>query len=174
MSLKTMKQGGKDIFTWKHAKFISKETFFNLSVIEEKDPNIRLCLHYKHFLPGAFIHENILNAVQYSKRTVLILTRNFLESEWCLMEFRAAHVQALKDRVHRIIVIKVGDLPKDIDPSIQLYLDSTTYLTWGDKYFWNNLLYALPTSGKPRTTPVNSPNYSREGLFSATQMEYTV
>lgn len=62
------------------------------------------------------------------------------------MEFRAAHVQALEDKVHRIIVVKVGDLPKAIDPSIKVYLDSTTYLTWGEKYFWNNLLYVLPTS----------------------------
>lgn len=52
--------------------------------------------------------------------------------------------------MHRIIVIKVGDLPEDLDPKIKVYLDSTTYLTWGDKNFWNNLLYVLPTSGTPR------------------------
>ncbi|GFW00301.1 protein toll [Trichonephila clavipes] len=59
-------------FSHKDENFVIQEL---VKVIEEKDPNIRLCLHYKHFLPGAFIHENILNAVQDSKRTVLILTR---------------------------------------------------------------------------------------------------
>ncbi|GIX70605.1 hypothetical protein CDAR_459771 [Caerostris darwini] len=116
--------------------------------IEEKDPDIRLCLHYKHFLPGEFIQENIMRAVKCSKRTVLVLSRNFLESEWCLLEFKLAHVQALKDHVPRIIVIKLADLPKDdeLPEEIRLYLRNTTYLTWGDKHFWNKLLYTLPKS----------------------------
>ncbi|GIX83739.1 protein toll [Caerostris extrusa] len=127
-----------------------------IEVIEEKDPNIRLCLHYKHFLPGEFIQRNIMRAVECSKRTVLVLSRNFLESEWCLLEFNAAHVQALKDHVPRIIVIKLADLPKDdeLPKEIQLYLNSTTYLTWGEKHFWNKLLYILPRSQaiqKPKT-----------------------
>ncbi|GIZ05154.1 protein toll [Caerostris extrusa] len=63
-------------------------------------------------------------------------------------EFNAAHVQALKDDVPRITVIKLADLPKDDDlpKEIQLYLNSTTYLTWGEKHFWCKLLYILPRS----------------------------
>ncbi|GFT68417.1 protein toll [Nephila pilipes] len=156
-------------FSHKDENFVIKEL---INVIEEKQPNIRLCIHYKHFRAGDFIHENILTAVQNSKRTVLILSRNFLESEWCMMEFRAAHVQALKDRVNRIIVIKLGDIPKDIDPSIQLYLDSTTYLTWGEKYFWNNLLYTLPTSSKSQITTVRPSVDRTDALFLGTEMEF--
>ncbi|GIY57035.1 toll-like receptor Tollo [Caerostris darwini] len=89
-----------------------------------------------------------MRAVECSKRTVLVLSRNFLESEWCLLEFNAAHVQALKDHVPRIILIKLADLPKDDDlpEEIQLYLNSTTYLTWGEKHSWSKLLYILPRS----------------------------
>ncbi|GIY57032.1 protein toll [Caerostris darwini] len=119
-----------------------------VEVIEEKDPDIRLCLHYKHFLPGEFIQRNIMRAVECSKRTVLVLSRNFLESEWCLLEFNAAHVQALKDHVPRIIIIKLPDQPKDdeLPKEIQLYLNNTTYLIWGEKHFWSKLLYMLPRS----------------------------
>lgn len=120
--------------------------------IEMRSPNINLCIHYRHFVPGKFIHENIIDAVNNSKRTVLILTKNFLESEWCMMEFRAADVQNIKDKVRRVIVIKAGELPSNMDPSIKVYLDSTTYLTWGEKYFWQKFLYALPKpSPFPRT-----------------------
>ncbi|GIX75525.1 protein toll [Caerostris darwini] len=116
--------------------------------IEEEDPDIRLCLHYKHFLPGEFIQENIVRAVECFQRTVLALSRNILESEWCLLEFKLAHVQALKDHVPRIIIIKLADLPKDeeLPKEIQLYLKSTTFLIWGEKRFWNKLLYTLPRS----------------------------
>ncbi|GIY01971.1 protein toll [Caerostris darwini] len=119
-----------------------------IEVIEQKDLDIRLCLHYKHFLPGEFVQSNIMRAVECSKRTVLVLSRNFLESEWCLLEFSAAHTQTLKDHVPRIIVIKLPDLPKDeeLPKEIQLYLKNTTYLTWGEKHFWNKLLYILPRS----------------------------
>ena len=51
----------------------------------------------------------------------------------------------MKDKVHRVIVIKVGDLSNEMDDGIKAYLDSTTYLTWGERNFWNKLLYALPS-----------------------------
>ncbi|GIY69180.1 protein toll [Caerostris extrusa] len=123
--------------------------------IETRDPNVKLFLHYKHFLPGEYIHLNIMRAVHLSKRTVLVLSKSFLESEWCLFEFKAAHVEALKDRVNRIIIVKMNDLPKDeeLPEEIQVYLKSTTYLTWGDKYFWDTLLYTLPRSDSPPITP---------------------
>ncbi|GIY28634.1 hypothetical protein CEXT_310871 [Caerostris extrusa] len=49
---------------------------------------------------------------------------NFLESEWCLLEFKLAHTQALKDHVPRIIIVKLADLPKDdeLPKEMQLYL----------------------------------------------------
>ncbi|GIX95502.1 protein toll [Caerostris darwini] len=116
--------------------------------IEAKDPKVKLFIHYKHFLPGEFIQLNILRAIEVSKRTVLVLSKSFLESEWCMFEFRVAHIEALKDNMNRIIIIKMDNLPKDEDlpEEIQVYLQNTTYLTWGDKYFWDTLLYTLPRS----------------------------
>lgn len=61
-------------------------------------------------------------------------------------------MQALEDKVHRVIVIKVGNLPKDIDPAIKAHLDSTTYLTWGEKNFWNKLLFVLPNSSSDQNS----------------------
>ncbi|GIX95172.1 protein toll [Caerostris extrusa] len=126
-------------FSYKDQDLVIQEL---IEVIEEKDPDIRLCLHYKHFLPGEFIQRNIRKAMVCYKRTVLVLSRSFLESQWCLLEFKLAHTQALRDHVPCIIVIKLADLPKEI----QLYLKNTTYLTWGEKHFWNHLLYVLPRS----------------------------
>ncbi|GIY56331.1 protein toll [Caerostris darwini] len=105
--------------------------------IEARDPGVRLFIHYKHFLPGELIQLNIVRAIQVSKRTVLVLSRSFLDSEWCMFEFRVVHVEALKNRLNRIIIIKMGDLPEDkeLPEEIQVYLKSTTYLTWGKSTF---------------------------------------
>ncbi|GIX95490.1 protein toll [Caerostris darwini] len=78
--------------------------------IESRDPKVKLFIHYKHFLPGEFIQLNILRAIQVSKRTVLVLSKSFLESEWCMYEFRVAHIEALKDNMNRVIIIKMDDL----------------------------------------------------------------
>ncbi|XP_023239016.1 toll-like receptor Tollo isoform X1 [Centruroides sculpturatus] len=114
--------------------------------LENGEKSFHLCIHYRHFIPGSYIQDNIINAVKASKRTVLILSQNFLSSEWCRLEFKSAHHQVLEERLNRLIVIILGDLPPDddIDPEILLYLQTTTYLRWGEKNFWNKLYYAMP------------------------------
>lgn len=76
--------------------------------------------------------------------------REFLASIWCLAEFKVAHTQTLKDKMHTIILIKYGDLPKEIDSAIDLYLKSTTYLAWGKSNFWEKLLFVLPANTSVR------------------------
>ena len=62
-----------------------------------------------------------------------------------MVEFRTAHMKSLEDKFNRILIIKISDLPKKIDPAIKAHMDSTTYLIWGEKNFWKKLLYVLPT-----------------------------
>ena len=67
-----------------------------------------------------------------------------------MIEFQTAHLQSLEDKFNRIIIIKIGDLPKKIDPVLKAHLDSTTYLTWGETNFWKKLLYVLSTRNAVR------------------------
>lgn len=114
--------------------------------LESGEKPYYLCLHSRNFVPGSYIQDNIINAVKASKRTILVLSENFLSSEWCRLEFKSAHHQVLEERLNRLIVIVLGDLPAgdDIDPELLLYLKTTTYLRWGEKNFWNKLRYAMP------------------------------
>lgn len=109
------------------------------------EPNYKLCLHYRDFPVGAFLADTIVQAVESSKRTIMILSENFIKSEWCRFEFKSAHHQVLRDRRKRLIVVLLGEVPqKDLDPDIRLYLKTNYYLQWGDKLFWEKLRYALP------------------------------
>ncbi|CAH0552815.1 unnamed protein product [Brassicogethes aeneus] len=109
------------------------------------EPNYKLCLHYRDFPVGAFLADTIVQAVESSKRTIMILSENFIKSEWCRFEFKSAHHQVLRDRRRRLIVVLLGEVPqKDLDPDIRLYLKTNVYLQWGDKMFWEKLKYALP------------------------------
>ncbi|XP_078689233.1 uncharacterized protein LOC144920757 [Branchiostoma floridae x Branchiostoma belcheri] len=116
-----------------------------LPALENREPPFRVCLHHRDFLPGVPIAENILNAVSASKRTIILLSNNFLESDWCQLEFQAAHAQMLQDRANRVIVILLDDVPAENAPAdIQHYLKTNTYLKWGDERFWERLIYAMP------------------------------
>ncbi|XP_077983165.1 toll-like receptor 4 [Glandiceps talaboti] len=53
-------------------------------------PNFKLCLHDRDFMPGVDIFENILDSIKNSHKTMLILSPNFAESEWCYFEMRMA------------------------------------------------------------------------------------
>lgn len=113
--------------------------------LEHGDPSYRLCLHYRDFPVNAYVGETIVQAVESSRRTILVLSENFIKSEWGRCEFKTAHHQVLRDRRKRLIVVLLGDIPhKDLDPDIRLYLKMNPYLTWGDKLFWEKLRFALP------------------------------
>ncbi|KAK2588805.1 hypothetical protein KPH14_001680 [Odynerus spinipes] len=106
----------------------------------------KLCLHFRDWLAGEWIPTQITRSVEQSRRTIVIVSPNFLESVWGAMEFRAAHRQAMSEGRARVILILYGDIgPTDnLDAEFRAYLSMNTYVKWGDPWFWDKLRYALP------------------------------
>jgi len=130
-------------------------------VIDELIPELesgpspfKLCLHYRDWLAGEWITSNIARSVENSKRTIVVLSPNFLESVWGRMEFRVAHCQALSDRRARVIMILYGDIgPTDnLDSELKAYISMNTYIQWGDPWFWDKLKYAMPHQSRRHST----------------------
>ncbi|XP_013403519.1 uncharacterized protein LOC106168856 [Lingula anatina] len=112
--------------------------------LENQKPPFRLCLHYRDFIVGAAIAENIIESIEASRHTIMVLSENFLKSEWCLMEFRAAYHQGLRERNKHLIAIVLEDiLLDDIEADLRSHLRTTTYLKVSDKWFWDKLIYCL-------------------------------
>ena len=78
--------------------------------LETGDPAYKVCLHYRDWVPGEFIEEQIMKSVKASRRTIVVFSKNFLESVWGQMEFKAAHKQALTDKTNRVILIVYGEV----------------------------------------------------------------
>nr|AYF59255.1 toll 2 [Penaeus monodon] len=137
----------------KYDAFISysnkDEEFVNTVLVpglESGDPKYKVCLHYRDWLPGAYIQQQITQSVEASRRTIVVLSSNFIENVWGHLEFKTAHCQALKDRHNRVIVIVLGEVPpeNELDEELKLYLSTRTYLQFGDPKFWEKLRYAMP------------------------------
>ena len=123
--------------------------------LENHDPPYKLCLHHRDFLVGAPIQQNIFNGIEKSKRMIMILSKNFVKSEWCLLEFRAAHQKVLEDRMNYLIIILFDDVDMaEVNDEIKLYMRTNTYLSVKNKWFWEKLFYALPHNSN-RETEVN-------------------
>uniref|UniRef100_A0A1B0CQQ9 TIR domain-containing protein n=2 Tax=Lutzomyia longipalpis TaxID=7200 RepID=A0A1B0CQQ9_LUTLO len=105
-----------------------------------------LCIHRRDWTVGDFIPDQIIRSVADSRRTIIVLSPNYVESVWGTMEFRAAHHTAVKENVSRVIVIIYGDVnTQNMDSELKSYIDMNTYIKWGDPWFWERLHYALRT-----------------------------
>ncbi|KAJ8683364.1 hypothetical protein QAD02_019156 [Eretmocerus hayati] len=126
-------------------------------VLEMGNPPYKLCLHYRDFPPGSFLADSIVQAVESSRRTIIVLSENFIKSEWSRFDFKSAHHQVLRGRRKRLIIVLLGDVPqRELDPDIRLYLKTNTYLQWGDKLFWEKLRFALPDVPNNQRTVTNT------------------
>ncbi|KAL3050894.1 hypothetical protein OYC64_001215 [Pagothenia borchgrevinki] len=115
---------------------------------------LTLCLHKRDFLPGHWIVDNIMSAMERSRRTVFILSENFVQSEWCRYELDFSHFQLFDGETgsDAAILILLEPLSKDDIPKrfckLRKLMSSTTYLEWPREEersgeFWRKVRNAL-------------------------------
>ena len=84
----------------------------------ENERNLKLSVHQRDFMAGNPIAENIVDAVTRSRKTVLIITNNFLKSDWCIYEFRMALMESNYSRDGRdiFVIIMLENVPSNSLP----------------------------------------------------------
>ncbi|GFY41487.1 toll-like receptor 2 [Trichonephila inaurata madagascariensis] len=120
-----------------------------IPALENEDPKYKLCVHERDFQIGRLITENILEAIENSRNVILILTEDFIKSEWCMFELHMAQHRLFDDTRDCLILVKFYDINKKLYTKNLRYLEKTrTCLTWtedktGQKLFWEKMKRVL-------------------------------
>lgn len=118
----------------------------------EEEMGFRLCIHLRDFQAGELISNNIIDAIEKSRRTILVISPDYVTSEWTRMEYQMAQVEMLKLR-HKIIPIIFRDVSdsSSIDKCLKFILKTVTYIKWpgdtdtkGQRRFWEQLKVTMP------------------------------
>nr|QPD07683.1 toll-like receptor 13 [Nibea albiflora] len=137
--------------------FISYNTHDEPWVIQELLPKLegeqgwRLCLHHRDFKPGKPIIDNITDAIYASRKTICVISRRYLESEWCSREIQVASFRLFDERKDVLILVFLEEIPTyEMSPYYRMrkLLKRQTYLSWPQdqeqtKVFWEKLRKAL-------------------------------
>ncbi|XP_072536564.1 uncharacterized protein [Salminus brasiliensis] len=139
----------------KYDAFVSFSRHDEAWVLEELAPRLeeqgqqrlRLCLHSRDFEVGKGIVDNIAESIYSSRRTVCVLSRQYLRSEWCSLEMRVATYRLLEEQKHCLILIFLEHIsPFELTAFHRLMtlVRSRTYLEWPEdlakrEHFWQCL-----------------------------------
>ncbi|XP_077988118.1 toll-like receptor 2 type-2 [Glandiceps talaboti] len=117
-------------------------------------PNFKLCLHERDFIPGMDNFENILESIEKSHKTMLILSPGFAQSEWCYFEMRMALDKLFTGNRDVLLLVMLEDIPDDKLPRVLRTIFLTRkYIKWpenesGRQLFWEELKVALRSDNK--------------------------
>jgi uncharacterized protein YjbI with pentapeptide repeats len=121
----------------------------HLKLVQELENvyGFRLCVHHRDFLGGCDIVDNIEQAILSSRKVLVVMSENFIGSDWCVDEVR---MTMSVDR-NKFVVIMYRDVMLSAAPMpavVRRLLESRTYIEWderpeGEQLFWKKLRRAL-------------------------------
>ena len=92
-------------YSHQDAEFVEQVLYPGLaSPADPALPAYRVCMHTLHWEVGRLIPDQIVESVASSSRTVIVLSKGYIESVWTKLEFKAAHRQALEDGAQVLIL----------------------------------------------------------------------
>lgn len=116
-----------------------------------------LCLHHRDIHATTFLNDSLQSAADASRKIIIIVSMNFLQTEWSQPAFRHAlqtYIENIRPAVlsHKLVLILSAPIELiTMDPIMQILIQTVPVICWGEKRFWDKLRYALPDISHERT-----------------------
>jgi len=105
----------------------------------------RVCLHHRDLPANTVISDTVVRAAEAAQRTIVVLSPNFLKTEWARYDYKSGLLQAVNQGSKKVIFVLVGSVENTtLDPNLRLLLKNNIVLQWGDSLFWEKMRYSLP------------------------------
>ena len=113
----------------------------------ENEHGLKLCMYHRDFIAGGDLVDEIIEKINSSNKTLIILSPHFLNSAWCEFEVRMAVMKMVKERRDSLVIVifkpleqAVTKLPK----MLTILIEKEIYIEWtddpdGQKLFWRRL-----------------------------------
>ncbi|XP_040183227.1 toll-like receptor 13 [Rana temporaria] len=151
----------KDLY--KYDAFVSYNTMDEewvyqnmLPVLENSSSSngLRLCLHHRDFQLGRYIIDNIVDSIHSSRKTLCVVSRSYLKSEWCSLEMQLASYKLFDEMRDVLVLIFLENIPErelSTYHRMRKVMLKKTYIQWSEepeaqKLFWAQLIKALKGS----------------------------
>lgn len=80
-------------------------------MLENWPPHFKLCVYERDFTAGNVLNDCIVESIATSRKVVLIISENFVQSHWCLWELHLAQHSLLEEKRNGLILVVVGKYP---------------------------------------------------------------
>ena len=152
--------GVEDEVTYERDAFIcfnsSDRAWVCNDLLQHMEANeITTVIHHRDFLPGSILEESIRESIDRCRFTVLVLSPDFLASNWCLLEMHLARSRIISQGRDVIVPVILREFPPSLLTRTLEGILSRSYLEWtddpeGQVLFWDKLVTKLKHGGNIR------------------------
>ncbi|XP_045208462.2 toll-like receptor 4 [Mercenaria mercenaria] len=90
-----------------NARFVKNDVVPEL----EDTRQLQLLVHDRDFRAGEFVNDNIMQAITTSRKTLILMSKDFLKSEWCIFEMNMARMEAIKTGRNVVCLVMLEEVP---------------------------------------------------------------
>ena len=119
-------------------------------------PPYSVLLQHRDTKPGALLSENLIDSIESSEITLLVLSYQFLRNEWLSDDCRYIIHQILQDDVHNVYVVLLDDtILDDLEPEVTECVRAQQCFSIREDWFWERLFHMLPPPLSANHRPKN-------------------
>ncbi len=117
----------------------------------ENEHGLKLCMYHRDFKVGRDLAETIVEGINSSNKTLLILSPNFLNSGWCEFEVRMANEKVISERRDSLVIVifkRLDEAGTRLPKMLARLMEKKIYIEWtddpdGQKLFWRRLVDSI-------------------------------
>ncbi len=117
----------------------------------ENEHGLKLCMYHRDFKVGRDLAETIVEGINSSNKTLVILSPDFLNSGWCEFEVRMANEKVISERRDSLVIVifkRLDQAGTRLPKMLTRMMEKKIYIEWtddpdGQSLFWRRLVDSI-------------------------------